>query len=1007
MSPDVVRAVWSATPAADRTRILGPLSALLLALAAALPAQDLIPPGQRMSVIETQHLTVLVPAEQAEALRPVAAQAEAILSGMSRDAGWDAGHVILLISDFADEHNGFSTVVPFPLVQIELAPMRPRSPLFTGGDESARTLIHEFAHHLSNNRQTNRFRLVLETIFGRIYPSDPLSLLAAYLSTPSHVTMPPFWHEGLAQWAETAYADPTSVWAGRGRDPLMHTVWRLDVAANALPDVGSWRQSYQVWPFGNSIYVYGLAYTRWLEGTYGTSASVWNVVANQQGRWPFFFNGGATPVLGHSHLQLIEQARLDLITEQQQALATLRQQAVTAAKRLTPPDTALGAPAWLPDGKLLMAVNLPAAPPRLGRVDAAGTLDLGREPMWGMGEVRSLPDGTQVWAEQPVATDPWNHSRVHVVLAGEDLVLEGERLIQPDVRHTAGVGVQVCAIRLDPAGQQSLVMDSVQISNGTRLSGKGWKTAPTQDQPWHPTFRPGHEELAWVEADPNGSRLILATLSDLTQRTVLAQVRGRLIHPAWTADGSSVFVCSDVSGVANAYRIDAASPGILVPITNTIGGIIACVPSPDGKELAIIDQDHRGPFLARLANDPSTFPATIPTLTTPWPAPVAKQLPGPRADRAPATAARPQPLPATAATPPVATPYHGVPRIRPLFWTPTTQVTPTGGTGVAGLATDPLLTHVLSAGIGVGNYDQSLVWHAAYVNSTWWLEGAAVGWRSEDNYDDFVRGTNGGIYNYTETVTSGELRVGKGMSGFERRWLGYLALGLADHAPTDDTAAALQGVTTTSLPAFDGTENYTEAIIAYTDTLLFPTSYTWEDGSDLALSWRHRFGDDWQGDRLSAQGQYVWTLWKAQSHQLVLGGIAGTSAGDRWLQGEFAVGGGTGMGLPRGYPLTQATGDYALAGSIAYRLPIWRPYAGWSSSPFSFRQLVVEGFADAGQVSNDRIGDHNADWYRSVGVGLFANLDIWTLNMNPGLVWAQQLDGTKDSSLGLALQMGW
>ena len=123
-----------------------------------------------------------------------------------------AGYVItrplrVLLSSNLDEHNGFSTVIPFPLVQVELAPARPRSGIFDGGDYLERTLTHEFAHHLSNDRN-HGFRGVLESIFGRVLPSEPLSLLLFYLSTPAHITMPSFWHEGLAQWAETAYAPP-------------------------------------------------------------------------------------------------------------------------------------------------------------------------------------------------------------------------------------------------------------------------------------------------------------------------------------------------------------------------------------------------------------------------------------------------------------------------------------------------------------------------------------------------------------------------------------------------------------------------------------------------------------------------------------------------------------------------------------------------------------------------------------------------------------------------------
>jgi hypothetical protein len=46
---------------------------------------------------------------------------------------------------------------------------------------------------------------VLESVFGRVMPSEPLSLGIFLLSTPNHVLSPAFWHEGVAQWAETAF----------------------------------------------------------------------------------------------------------------------------------------------------------------------------------------------------------------------------------------------------------------------------------------------------------------------------------------------------------------------------------------------------------------------------------------------------------------------------------------------------------------------------------------------------------------------------------------------------------------------------------------------------------------------------------------------------------------------------------------------------------------------------------------------------------------------------------
>jgi hypothetical protein len=1066
---------------------LAACSALLIALAAtALPAtagasDEPYAPGRGFAVIDTEHIHALVPSGEAEALRPFVARAEVIYVAMARDAGYVIRRPLpILMSDDAETHNGFSTVTPFPLVNIVLAPATQESPIFTGSGELERTLTHELTHHLSNDRSFG-FRHALEEVFGRIVPDEPLSLLFAYLSTPAHQTMPTFWHEGCAQWAETVYAPAGQVWQGRGKDSLTHMVWRLAAASpEGMPQPPDWRITYQRWPYGTQTYVWGLAYLRYLDGAYRSRATIWQLIEAQEHRWAFAFNGGPEDILGKSHLELISEARAALMQEQILQLARLRSQPTTTTVRLTPPDARVAAPAWTRDGELFAALDERTVDSEYAvvhrdpgglwahlqawRHDSYPTIAYTGYDAHGLGGARSLPDGTIVFGAVPNQDDPYARTRVHILTpAGDDLTLHAHRVQQPDVAHH-GDGWRVIALHLLPAAAQEIVVIDVDAHG----RNEKMRALATRDIPWSPAFRPqpgaaadgakpavadGPREACWVETDPNGSRLVLAPLAAPDQRTVLASVRGRIIHPAWSADGARVFFCADHTGVANAWCVDAAKPGALIPVTNTIGGIIACVPSPDGRELAVIDHDLHGPYLARIANDPAQWPKTVPVIQLAFPAPVGTRwvenvahgaapvdadgaparadAPAPRAadlrrdagdgrvvaDAGPADAALADggdapvfALPADRGDPAATTvhPYHGIEEIRPLYWTPTTLAVPEGGFGIIGAAGDTLSTHSLVASIGSGPVDGRFIGFAGYTYSGWKIELGTLAWQSQRLYNRLVTDTTGDVFDYDEIVDTGEARAGWGLSGSERRYQLYVGAGVAEHKPIAAKAREYAHVVLNSLPPLYGQDRYVEVTAAYSDSRFFPTSYTDEDGNILSATYRHSgFGGKKDGDQVAAIGNRVITVWPAQSHQLVIGGMLGWSRGDRFLQGEFTIGGINALTtLPRGYLTVQAAGNYEIGGSAAYRLPPARIFSGWSTSPLVLRQLVLEGFYDAAKVSSDRI-DGDGHWYRSAGAELHTNVEIWTVPLDPGLGLAHRFDGPRGEALYFTLIYGW
>ena len=263
--------------------------------------------GERFSVIDTEHLRIYVPRGQEERLRPLAQRADQLFILMCTAARYQPRHRLRMIFDRRSGlHNGWSMQIPMPLVSIDLAAPPPESPLFAGPLHLERTLIHEFAHHISNDRN-HGLRSWGERLFGRVLPDESLSLLVYLLTTPAHHTMPALWHEGLAQWAESAYLGPDTAWRGRGHDSLTHMIWRLDAADQAIPPVHTWRLGHVTWPYGQRAYDYGLAYMRHL--IQATGVDPWRLVDDQARQKPFQFTDGSIATTGHDHGVLLEQAR--------------------------------------------------------------------------------------------------------------------------------------------------------------------------------------------------------------------------------------------------------------------------------------------------------------------------------------------------------------------------------------------------------------------------------------------------------------------------------------------------------------------------------------------------------------------------------------------------------------------------------------------------------------------------------------------------------------------------
>lgn len=999
---------------------------------AGLDADD--PVSLDRTVIEGQYIKALVPSEEAKALRGRIRRLDEVFEFMCAEAGWTPKKklVVNVVDDY-DSIFGWATSLPRPVVELGLYPDSEGNFIFSGERQFERAAIHEFAHIL-NMEPNFGFRAFLERVFGRVIPNDLLSLLVVYLSTPPQQVTPTFWLEGAAQWAETKYSPEDSIWGGRGRDALIHMIWRLDTAADKIPKKGDWRSSYIHWPYASRPYDYGLAYTRYLEGAYGNQASISDMTLNQARYWPFIFDRGAAKTLGKRHDALINEAMDALEHEQKESIRKLESVPLTSIKRQSPADHSFGAPAWTNDGRLFAAAYRPyAAKQRYVLIDSKGTMEETDLAVHRLTSARRSSGGAFVTSNFRRTISGRDRSRVSIVKPHERTRHIGLRLVQPDFSEGVFKDADaLAAVRFTGGGNQELRIYKLVGEELEHIS-----SVPAKGIPWSPTFRPRNEgpadQIAWVELDERTSRLVIAPLSDLKKRRVLISLKGRIMHPVWRYDGQELYYSSDVTGVSNAYRMTFSEKGVAIeshPITHTIGGVVACVPSPDGKELAIIDHDEQGPFIARIPNDPKRDPKELPRIKIAWPAPVKSveidsensQKGDLRADGGSNTAktkAHPQKVrgASTFQVPPkrktqsklAEYPYHGLSNLEFQYWTPTTVTTQTGGVGAQAAVSDPIGEHDIKAGAGVGNFEYEPVGQLYYgYYGLPRISLMAMGYALESTLSGQVIDDRDNHYNYTETIHGGSASLGFDLSGIEKSLVAVVGGGRHEYDAVEDSVREYAGASIITPQPFEGTDNFLQFGLFYNDTTFYPTSYSSEDGLYASLTYRHsgRFlGGELDRNRAFGKVGYIYSLFPHWGHQIEVMSAAGWSDGDSWLQGAFTIGGLSfdDLEIPRGYLTTEATGRYLGAYSAAYRLPVYRPFKGFGTTPFEIRQIVLDFFWDAALISPDNpFGE--GDWYRSIGVEATLDMRFATVPIRPGIQLAQQLDGDEDASVAIVLR---
>jgi len=920
-------------------------------------------PDDDWRTLTTEHFRVTFPSRLEALGRRAASTAEAAYARLATDFVEPPGDAIdLLVTDHADESNGYATILPSNRIVVYARPPVDGPSLMFFDDWMELVVTHELVHIVHLDHVRNPIGRLLRGVFGRAdggWPYFP------------NLDAPVWTIEGLATWYES---DLTR--AGRTHGSFTEMVLRTAVLEGRFEGIDQASGASPLWPGGNRYYTYGPAFFDYLLERHGEErmAAFADAVG---GQWiPYRLNAAGRSAFGVSLSQSWREWSDSLRAHYRGLDAELsRLGPVTEPERLTVGARWAFHPSVSPDGGTLVYV----------RADGRSDVQLERQPLAG-------GDAEQLTRTNGLATYTW--------LPGGALLLsqleqDGPFRAYADLYVVAPDGAVRRVTRGARLEQPSAAPDgtwALAVQNGDGTNGLArvdlvtgavsTLVAPDPDVHWaFPRIAPNGRWIAATRWQP-GAYLDVVILDAANGRELQRVTRDRAVDlaPAWSPDSRWLVWSSDRTGIPNVLgaQVDPATGRVDAPrlFTNVRTG--ASYPSidPAGEWLYFSGYHVDGWEVERVRFEPDA------------------SRPAPPVDARFAEAA-PWTPPAAQAGPvgsysawPTLLPSYWLPRLREPVVAPATQV----GSGM--LSSRELLDY----GIGVETSGVDLVGRHAYaMYASVFTSDAKV----EGGIGYAYGGFGNPVLRFTAEQTwssGGQLLAG----GTDRLFV------LERERVVDASVTLLRPRARRSLSLTLGGGMVWESSQLLDYALETPGFYTLEDpearlgelrvslgmstarsfsfqtggasGVSAAVQARSRrhfgldatevgvIGEDRTFAELTGRVRAYVPLWGGghARHVLALQAAGGAAFGPGAQRGHFGVGGASGivegltglelfggsfLFLPvRGYPTSSRSGAYAWAGSAEYRFPLALVNRGLGAWPLWFDRVVGSLFADAGNA---------------------------------------------------------
>lgn len=601
------------------------LVATLLVLCRPVAAQS---PSANWQTIETPHFRIHYPAPFEAWAKRAAARIEAIRERVTDYVGYAPGRPIdVLVHDPAAAANGMA--IPFldrPIIILWTSAPEAESGIGFYSDWMELLVTHELAHIVHLARPRNRSRNLLRRL-------SPLPLGPVAWKAPRWIS------EGYATLVEGALTG-----TGRPSSSYRAMILRRFAIEGKLPDYET-LSSTGGWLGGAMAYLVGSAYLEWLEEREGEGSlrKLWKRMASRRGgSFVAAFHG----VFGESPGDLYDRFQAEMTARALAQERSLMEAGLLEGELWQRLAGGTAAPQVSPDGTRILARRVPK-PDRgfLAVWEIQQTEEerkaeerrkkqeeeLLRDPEEVLDRPQKPPPRKPRWMlpnlNGQAATQPrWMPDGKRVLFSMKspdaDGVLRADlylwELSENKVRKVTERSDIVTADP-SPDGQWLVgVQNRYGFSRLVRIDTATGNTAPLRadaerDDPWrvwiHPRVSPDGSEVAALLHSASKWRLVVLPVDGEGVREI--SLSGSPAGPpAWSPDGTRIFVATDASGIWNIESVGVnRGESKSRTLTRVTGGALAPAPHPDAKSLFYLEATAKGFNLRRLDLEPKELPA--------------------------------------------------------------------------------------------------------------------------------------------------------------------------------------------------------------------------------------------------------------------------------------------------------------------------------------------------------------------------------------------------------------